>query len=172
MEPFECNFAFAAALPQCDARIAALHRYWSDIRPGADAMPGRQHLDPADIPALLPAIRLYDVHRDPWRFKYRLVGTELVRVLGHDPTGSWFDDTLAKDGGAHSQADLVFVAEGRGISYRRGFPLHFLPHKSHLTSERILLPLARNGSDVDIVLGFTVHHHVPAVLRSRRAAIA
>ena len=171
MEPFECNFPLDAPPPPCDAKIAALHRYWCGIRP-ADALPGRQHLDPADIPALLPTIRLYDVHRDPWRFKYRLVGTELVRMLGHDPTGSWFDGTLGKDGATHSHADLVFVAEGRGISYRRGFPLHFLPHKDHLTSERILLPLARNGSDVDIVLGFTVHHPVPAPVRSGRASLA
>ena len=172
MEPFECNFPLDGPPPPCDAKIAVLHRYWCDIRPDGNALPGRQHLDPADIPALLPTIRLYDVHRDPWRFKYRLVGTELVRMMGHDPTGSWFDDALAKDGGTHSRTDLVFVAEGRGISYRRGFPLHFLPDKKHLTSERILLPLARNGSDVDIVLGFTVHHHVPAVARARRVAAA
>lgn len=172
MEPFECNFSLDAPLPLADAKITVLHRYWCGIRPGGTLMPGRQHLDPGDIPALLPSIRLYDVHRDPWRFRYRLVGTEIVRMLGRDPTGSWFDDALAQLSTTSSRTDLVFVAEGRGISYRRGFPLHFLPDKNHLRSERILLPLARNGSDVDIVLGFTVFHHVPAVVRSRRPALA
>jgi hypothetical protein len=172
MEPFECNFSLGAPPPPCDAKIAVLHRYWCDIRPIGAPIPGRQHLDPADIPALLPTIRLYDVHRDPWRFKYRLVGTGLVRMFGRDPTGSWFDDGFAQAGGTHSHADLVFVAEGRGISYRRGFPPHFLPRKNHMTSERILLPLARNGSDVDIVLGFTVFHPVPVVARARRFAVA
>jgi hypothetical protein len=171
MEPFECNLPHGEALPPCAANIEALHRYWRDIRPAQSLMPGRQHLDPAAIPALLPTIRLYDVHRDPWRFRYRLVGTELVRVLGRDPTGSWFDDQLANDGGTRSRVDLIFVAEGRGISYRRGFPLHFQPDKHHLSSERILLPLARNGSDVDIVLGCTVYHHLPVTARQRRVAV-
>jgi hypothetical protein len=171
MDPFECNFSLGEPLPPCDAKIEALHRYWRDIRPGESLMPGRQHLDPAAIPALLPTIRLYDVHRDPWRFRYRLVGTELVRVLGHDPTGTWFDDLLAKDNGAHSGVDLIFVASGQGISYRRGFPLHFQPDKNHLSSERILLPLARDGSTVDIVLGCTVYHHVPAMMRLHRVAV-
>ena len=172
MELFECYVSLDAPLPQCDAKVAQLHRYWRSIRPTGLLMPGRQHFDPADVPSLLPTVRLYDVHRDPWRFRYRLVGTELVRILGRDPTGSWFDPNLAKANGNSSHDNLVYVAEGRGISYRRGFPLHSLPDKNHLCSERILLPLARNGSDVDIVLGFTVHHHVQAFSRTRRVAVA
>ncbi len=94
------------------------------------------------------------MHRDPWRFKYRLVGTELVRMVGYDATGQWLDETLAKIKGGDNFDDLTFVAEGRGLSYRRGFAPLLLPEKNHLASERIVLPLARNGSDIDILLGF------------------
>lgn len=170
MERFECTLQLDAELPPCDEQIALIHRYWQDIRPSGWAMPGRPHLDPAAIPRLLPALRLYDVHRDPWRFRYRLVGTELVRMLGRDLTGTWYHDNVAHAERTQSHADLVFVGEGRGKAYRRGFPLELAPAKDHMTSERILLPLARDGRTVDMVLGFTVYHTVPSMLRRVAAA--
>ncbi|HXQ52909.1 MAG TPA: PAS domain-containing protein [Stellaceae bacterium] len=170
MEPFECSMALDAELPPCDERIAQLHRYWRAIRPEGSLFPGRQHFDPAAVPHLLPTIRLYDVHRDPWRFRYRLMGTELVRLIGRDPTGTWYHDHRPTQQPTQSDRDLVFVAEGRGICYRRGFPLQIATGKEHLSSERILLPLARDGRVVDMVLGFTVHHPAPTPAYHKRAA--
>lgn len=170
MERFECTLALEDELPPCDEQIIRMHRYWRDIRPAGSLMPGRPHLDPAAIPRLLPTIRLYDVHRDPWRFRYRLVGTELVRTLGRDPTGTWYHENVECAESTRSHADLVFVAEGKGICYRRGFPLQLAPNKDHVSSERILLPLARDGTVVDMVLGFTVYHTFPSVLRRAAAA--
>jgi hypothetical protein len=158
MDRLECAVALDGELPLCDAKVAELHRYWRSIRPPGAVMPGRQHFDPASIVRMLPSVRLYDVHRDPWRFRYRLIGTELVRVLGRDPTGRWFDETVPAALASHYAEDLVFVASAQGVSYRRGFPVFSAPGKDHLTAERILLPLARDGRDVDIVLGFTVFH--------------
>jgi hypothetical protein len=169
MEAFECSQPLDAPLPACDAKIAVLHRYWCSIRPGDGLLPGRQHLDPTEIPSLLPWVWLCDVHRDPVRFKYRLFGTELVRLVGYDPTGTWLDDRLATLNPGRSRDHLVFVAEGQGISYCRGFAPLLLPEKNHISSERIVLPLARNGSDVDILLGFSIYHHAPATSRARRA---
>jgi len=160
MEKLECALALGDALPACDAKIAAIHRYWSEIRPEGRPMPGRQHFDPVAIPRLLPMIRLYDVYRHPWRFRYRLMGTELVRQVGRDLTGTWFDDKEATPQVSRSYANLVFVAAGLGISYRRGFPVFNAAHKDYLTSERIMLPLARDGSTVDIVLALTAYQLV------------
>jgi hypothetical protein len=158
MEKFDCNQGLAEDLPHCNAKIAALHRYWRTIRPATAPLPGRQHFDPAAVPSLLPCMRLYDVHRDPWRFRYRLVGTELVRILGRDFTGTWFGDGRPEAFASKSYRDLVFVASGQGIAYHRGYPLYASEDKDHLAAERILLPFARNGSDVDMILGFTVQH--------------
>jgi hypothetical protein len=172
MELCECNQPFDAPLPSCDAKIETLYRYWTSIRPGGALLPGRQHLDPTDIPSLLPWIWLYDVHRDPWRFKTRLFGTELVRMIGYDPTGSWLDEHVDQAKAGHMHDNLVFVAEARGLSYGRGFVPLLLPEKTHISSERIVLPLARNGREVDILLGFSVYHNAPAVSRARRAVPA
>jgi hypothetical protein len=162
MEQFECSQPADGELPPCHENIITIHRYWLGIRPPS-LLPGRQHLDPAAIPSLLPCIRLYDVFRDPWRFRYRLVGTELVRYMGRDPTGTWFGG----DGSDASKSfrDLVLVASGNGLCYHRGFPVHSAQHKDRLKSERILLPLARNGRDIDMILSYTVHHPIRAARR-------
>jgi PAS domain len=172
MEPFECTVALDGALPASDDKIALLHRYWRSITPAGGLMPGRQHFDPTDIPSLLPTLRLYDVHRDPWRFKYRLVGTELVRIMGRDTTGTWFHDNPRVKFERRGHDNLVFVAEGRGLCYRRGFPVQIVAGKDHVSSERILLPLARNGRDVDIILGLSIHQLVPSKDRPLQRAFA
>ena len=162
MERFECTLAFEDALPPCDSRVATIHGYWRSIRPAGAAIPGRQHFDPAAVPRLLPMVRLYDVHRDPWRFRYRLVGTELVRTVGRDLTGRWFHETAPAGHAARSYGNLVFVASDNGICYRRGFPVFSATDKDHLAAERIMLPFARDGHTVDIILALTVLHPAAA----------
>lgn len=166
MERFECTLALDGDLPPADEQVVRMHRYWREIRPAGRLIPRRRDFDPAAVPRLLPAIRLYDVERDPWRFRYRLVGTELVRMLGRDPTGTWYDENVPHAQATRSHADLVFVGEARGLCYRRGFPLALAPLKDHVTSERILLPLSEDGRQVDMVLGFTVYHAAPRVRRA------
>jgi hypothetical protein len=162
MEKIACSQAAELDLPPCHEKIAAIFGYWRSLRPGQRAFPGRQHFDPAAIPKLLPCIRLYDVFRDPWRFRYRLVGTELAHHLGRDLTGTWCGEDIPDFAQTKSYRDLVFVASGQGLSYHRGYPAYTKEHKNHLTAERILLPLAKNGRDVDMVLGLSVLHAVAA----------
>jgi len=162
MQPFECTLGLDEALPPCDPRIATNHAYWRRIRPAGAPLPGRQHFDPAAVPRLLPTIRLYDVFRNPWRFRYRLMGSELARILGRDLTGQWFDAGPRGSRSWRSYEDLMFVAAGSGLSYHRGFPIFSAAEKDHLTSERILLPLARDGTTVDILLGLSIHHPASA----------
>ena len=166
MDKVDCAQATELDLPPCHARVAAIVGYWRSLRPASGLLPGRQHFDPASIPSLLPCIRLYDVFRDPWRFRYRLVGTELARQFGRDLTGTWFGDDMPDPRATKSYRDLVFVASGQGLSYHRGFPVFSSAHKDHLTAERILLPLARDGREVDMILGLSVLHPVA----SRRVA--
>src|SRR3546814_18827524 len=68
----------AIILPEDAApKIKALLAYWQSIHPAGGGLPGRRHLDPVDIPELLPNIWMIDVKRGPLRFRFRLVGTEI-----------------------------------------------------------------------------------------------
>jgi len=164
MEPVDCLLPISAEPPACDDRTAELFRYWRSLWPADGLLPGRQHVDPLAIPRLLPWLRLYEVHRDPLRFKYRLVGTECVRMLGRDPTGRWFDETFPGAGASRTHESLVGVANGAGLGYRCGPPPRNLVGQDNIDSELILLPLARDGRLVDMVLGLTVPLSVDTIV--------
>jgi hypothetical protein len=151
MMPVACTLSPGADLPPCDSRIAELYQYWLSLRPVADVLPGRQHFDPTDIPRLLPWIMLVDVERDPLRFKHRLVGTENVRVKGYDATGQYLDDRVPDFADTPTYPQWLATAEHGQVAYHRGLPVRHVP-KDYIESERLLLPLARNGRVVDMVL--------------------
>ena len=82
-----------------DVRLRALFGYWREKR-GDGTMPARADLDPLEIPTLLPIVGLVDVLDGGARFRYRLVGTEIVDVDGHDATGRFLDEVLPDSGSA------------------------------------------------------------------------
>jgi hypothetical protein len=148
--------------PAADARVLLLYRYWRGIHPAGGGLPGRQHLDPTDLPtALLPFLWLADVLRAPLRFRYRLLGTEQVRVLGRDFTGCWIDEAHPNFLGSVAYAQFVAAAEHGEAGYRRGHTLIILP-ADYRSMERLILPLARDGKAVDMLLAISIYHPVTA----------
>ena len=53
--------------------------------------PRRQDFDPTKVPHALSGITIFDVERDPWRFRVRIVGTRIVEETGRDTTGVYLD---------------------------------------------------------------------------------
>jgi len=143
--------------PTCDRRLQQLYDYWRLLAPGEGLLPGRQHFDPLHIPALLPWVWMIDVYRAPLRFKFRLVGTEHTRLSGRDVTGRWMDEVHRDATKVETYPQLVAAAERAEIGYRRGPPL--FPEQGEFSEmERLLLPMARNGRDVDMLLAITIYH--------------
>jgi hypothetical protein len=99
---------------------------------------------------------LLDVHRDPLRFRYRVTGTEHRRVSGRDATGHWMHELHPDFASFESYPEFVVAVERREIRYRRGRPVFPIVNDVRET-ERLLLPLARNGWDVDMLLAITVY---------------
>ena len=157
MMPVVCTLAPGAELPPCDERIAELYRYWLSLWPAPGTLPGRQHFDPSGVTRLLPWILLVDVERNPLRFKFRLVGTENARVKGYDTTGEYLDERVPDFAASPTYPQWLDAAEHGVVAYQRGLPVRHVP-KDFIENERLLLPLARNGRDVDMVLMLAVFH--------------
>jgi hypothetical protein len=136
-------------------KIATLHAYWQSRRPSADLLPGRAAIDPAEIPALLPHIFMLDVLEGPLRFRYRLVGSKLVIAGGRELTGRLMEDAHENLLTALPYADYPACVRDRRISWRRGATV-FDWGREHVMIERMLLPLATDGRNVDIILGLSV----------------
>src|ERR1700741_2466930 len=138
----------------CDSRIAAVLRYWQHKHPKFGAVPGRQHVHPAALPDLLRPLWLCDVQREPLRFRYRLVGTSIVHVTGKEITGEWLDEVHENFTASPAYADFAAAAEAGVCIYYKGRALFHL-NKDYVWMERLLMPLARDGHTVDMLLGIT-----------------
>jgi hypothetical protein len=145
-------------VPTADARVRQLYEHWLGLHPGPGILPGRQHFDPVALPvSLLPFLWLADVERAPLRFRYRLFGTEHVRVFGRDYTGHWIDEAHPDCVGSAAYSQFIVAAERGEVGYRCGKTLILLP-KDYRSMERLMLPLARDGRAVDMLLAISVYH--------------
>jgi hypothetical protein len=136
-------------------KIARFFDYWLSIKP-ARGLPGRQHFDPLDIADIMPRIWMLDVLRDPLRYRYRLVGTKEVATLQREVTGLMFDEVhphLRGTGEAFGRLDEVAL---RGVATYRHGGVVAIHHKEHLDVENCVVPLARDGRTVDIILACSV----------------
>lgn len=132
-----------------------LYDYWRLIAP-SDRLPGRQHLVPEDIAPLWSRASMLEVFRNPLRFRYRLCGTEMVRLLGREVTGEWLDEAHpALIANPLSRGQLHFVVETGCPTWRRGPPLWTHDPKSRVV-ETCIVPLAGDGRSVDQMLAVSV----------------
>ncbi len=130
--------------------IVAIYDYWRSKAPAPGVLPGRRHIDPADIPRLLPNIWLVDVVEDPRRFRVRLIGTALVDAGIPLRVGDFIFDRLMPEL-RHTLAEFESVVGTREPLWYRG-PVN-LRHDTYVHEiERIFLPLAADGRHVDMLL--------------------
>jgi hypothetical protein len=124
--------------------------YWLAKR-GDRRMPARADIDPAELVSLLPNLMLVDVAGDPARFRFRLVGTRVVRASGEDRTGHFFDEypffraypsVLDQYRQVANEVEPLLATE---IFFNR-------EHGTAYDVERLLLPLGQNESRADMLL--------------------
>ncbi len=141
----------------CCDQIRRLVRYWQRIRP-VGGLPSRRDVDPTAIPDLLPHLWMLDVFRDPWRFRFRLVGTAIVAHAGRDSTGRWCDEVYPDFAATDAFRYMRDCAEiGRPLF--RTAPLLGNRDRVYRQAQRIYLLLANDGVTTDIILSMT--HYLP-----------
>ena len=131
-----------------DDRLRRLLDYWESRRAGR-TMPARRDIDPVEIGYALGYILLVEVHHDPLRFRYRLVGTRTPRRHGLDLTGTWVDELPYPQLRAELQANYaVLVARRATAAIKRDEQLD----GNRLRWEVLALPLAADGETVDMLM--------------------
>lgn len=128
-----------------------LFAYWASLRNGG-RLPSRRDVDPNGFKRLLPTVSLTDVVRDPLDFRVRLAGTGLYGVYGREITGRMLTDVYNSAAADYWRAELTKVVTER----RPSVGAHSLAWRgaSHLSIMWLRLPLASNGYDVDMILGY------------------
>ena len=132
------------ASPQHLPTISDLHEYWRS-KCGDRRMPRRSDICPTEIPALLPMLFLVDLEHDPFRVRYRVVGTSAVEMSGRDYTGLYLDEIRF-----NKPDELLALyrqaAEERQPAFRSGV-WHF-PDGMARAFETAILPLSEDGEQV------------------------
>lgn len=128
-----------------------LFGYWASLR-SAGRLPSRRDIDPQDFKRLLPTISLIDVEREPLDFRLRLAGTGLYGVYGREITGRRLSDVYAPQAAEDWRAELTkVVTEKRPLVGVHNFAWRGAGHLSILW---LRLPLATDGREVDMILGY------------------
>lgn len=138
----------SAAAARAHAELLA---YWSGLRRG-QKLPGRRDIRPEDLKRLLPTVSLLDVRSEPMDFRLRLAGTGLYGVYGREITGLTLGEVYSSSGADYWGGELRKVVAERKPSVG----LHNLAWRgtSHMSLLWLRLPLATNGVDVDMILGY------------------
>jgi hypothetical protein len=138
-------------------KIVAIYDYWRGLIPGPGRLPARKQIDPCDIPPLLEHIWLVDVVGEPMRFRFRLIGEAGRRMGPPGKPGDFLDQY--HEGGVSDPAldDFRFAAKERLPVWYRGKAL--TRHRTEMFElERLFLPLANNGVEVDALLCLSVFY--------------
>jgi hypothetical protein len=134
------------------AALQRLYDYWCSKRRGA-RLPGREEIDPLELPDLLPKLFLLDVVTSgaARRYRFRLTGTEFVNAFGPHLTGRWVDEI-----GPPGRTGPLIAAYETVVATRRP---HFWrsvikpPDRNPLRYRRLICPLAADGETVDMLIG-------------------
>lgn len=151
-----------------DPQLRAFYVYWRGRAPDG-RLPGRQHIDPLDVPALLPCLMLMDVVPQAaatpgsalpiLRFRVRVAGGMLVDLIGANPTGQFLDDYVAESRRAQLNDAYTGVVRNRAAHY--WVNQLWTPGREFVRVQRLALPLARDGETVDMVVACYARVEVP-----------
>jgi hypothetical protein len=127
--------------------------YWASRREGS-SLPGRKAIHPQHFKRHLPTISLIDVLEDPRDYRLRLAGTGLYGVYGREITGQSLEEVYTAQAAVYWRAELDKIVDSR----RPGVGVHSLAWRGapHLSILWLRMPLAGNGRDVDMILGYDV----------------
>ena len=128
-----------------------LFAYWASRRQSG-RLPCRAAIHPAHFKRLLPAVSLIDVSDTPRRYRLRLAGTGLYSIYGREITGRTLEEVYNSSAADYWRAELDNVVKER----RPAVGVHNLAWRGapHLSILWIRFPLATNGADVDMIMGY------------------
>lgn len=128
-----------------------LFAYWASRREGS-LLPARGSIHPAHFKRHLPTISLIDVAREPRDYRLRLAGTGLYSVYGREITGQRLEEVYNSASATYWRTELDKVVDQK----RPGVGVHNFAWRGdgHLSILWLRLPLATNGRDVDMILGY------------------
>jgi len=129
-------------------------------------MPSRGDFRPEELQPFLGYVMLVDVEPAPLRFRFRLIGTEVVRSYGFEVTGHYTD--VVKPPSYRAMVERHYglaVERAQPVAHRMSFTE--APGKVH-ELVRLILPLSEDGKPVNMLMMASVFGPELARFRERQ----
>jgi hypothetical protein len=149
MPSFKYRVELDPLLASMPKTLVDIKAYWDGKR-GDRAMPRRADIEPLELREHLGWILITEVVGATPRFRYRLVGSEIVNRLGRDSTKKYLDELYAA-----ADYDTIVSSMRQVVASRRPMRMKgelWLSQRKSLSFEVIDLPLSENGVDVNMIL--------------------
>lgn len=140
-----------------NAAIRGLFEYWSSKRVGA-ALPRRADIDPAEIPRLMRNMLIAEIEHDPFRVRYRLVGTKVVEMTGYEFTGRYLDEIALPDDEAPFLECYRLACESACAVQTRA--VWRMTPESTVEYDVCFLPLSDDGEKVNRVISYECYETI------------
>jgi hypothetical protein len=150
-----------------DPEIRRFVDYWEAKR-GLSKYPARVDLDPVDFRYVLGDVVLIDAHKSPpgnryhWSFRYRLIGANVVARDGYNLTNKTLEDLPEPEYRERVRTTWMEVCD-TGI-WMHGVRELVLDRRLR-RYEVVVLPLAGNGEDIDMLVSVQREMRVPVAAR-------
>lgn len=130
--------------------LSTLTEFWRSRRPADGVLPARRDFPVEDLREWIGHVSLAEVHENPRRFRWRLIGSSIVKFMGRDTTGMWFDELYEGPMLEGYLRNYSLAVDRREPVFFKG-DLEFVG-KDFVHFRMVQLPLAADGRNVDMLL--------------------
>ena len=132
-----------------DAMLSSIHAFWQARNRGG-RLPALSDFAVDELAPWLGNVSLVDVVGEPRRFRWRLIGSNIVARIGRDATGRWFDELYEGDVLQGYVAAYSVAVARRAAAFYHG-DLEFVG-RDFLTFRSVHLPLSDDGDTVNMLM--------------------
>ncbi|WP_430397274.1 hypothetical protein [Ferrovibrio sp.] len=114
-------------------------------------LPAKAAMDPLLMGRFLSTLLLLKVHRDPLDFEYRIIGEEVIALLGN-MTGKRVGGSAMINLAGSAYANYSWVVEHRVPQFLEGPAITAFRKERTYVMSRVHCPLAEDGQTVDHII--------------------
>ena len=145
----------AAGLGQVHSELRECYAYWRELCARSGGLPGRNMIQPDEVPRLLPHFRLIDLFEDGQMMpRCRLAGAVVNQLAGMEITGKYYRDIYDADTYQLLLDIYARIVERRLPYYLRAAAM--FPGRDFINAERLIMPFGDESGAVVTVGGVTV----------------
>jgi hypothetical protein len=127
--------------------VRSFHRFWQECRNGAE-IPDREHFTPESLLPWIGHVQIVEVVDGGRDFFHRIVGTEIVSVIGRDLSRKYVSESEYKIG-AEAMLGRYRETIGRAVpTFRKGSTIWSL-NNSWIAFESVSTPVCCGTGEVD-----------------------